>query len=45
MGFTFSDKLIRNNQIVFIYEECATTGVCTVAGQVREDVRLPSHRG
>ena len=38
MGFTFSDKLIRNNQIVFIYEECATTGVCTVAGQVREDV-------
>ncbi|MBQ6574931.1 MAG: hypothetical protein IJL90_02355, partial [Lachnospiraceae bacterium] len=38
MGFTFSDKLIRNNQIVFIYEECALSGVCRIAGQIREDI-------
>lgn len=38
MGFTFSDKLIRNNQIVFIYEECASSGICRVAGRVRDDI-------
>ena len=38
MGFTFSDKLIRNNQIVFIYEECALSGVCRIAGRIRDDI-------
>ncbi|MCR5688026.1 MAG: glycosyl hydrolase 115 family protein [Lachnospiraceae bacterium] len=38
MGFVFSEGNIRENQIVFIYEECAYSGVRKIAGRVREDV-------
>ncbi len=38
MGFNISNKNIRENQIVFIYEECAFSGVRKIAGKVREDM-------
>ena len=38
MAFTFSEADIRENQIVFIYEECAYSGVRKIAGRVREDI-------
>ncbi len=38
MGFTFSGPNIRDNQIVFIYEECAFSGVRKIAGRVRDDI-------
>ena len=38
MGFTFSTANIRENQIVFIYEDCADTGVRKIAGRVRADI-------
>ena len=38
MGFVFSETNIRENQIVFIYEECSFSGVRKIAGKVREDV-------
>ena len=38
MGFTFSNANIRENQIVFIYEENAFMGVRKIAGRVREDI-------
>ncbi|MBO4904532.1 MAG: glycosyl hydrolase 115 family protein [Lachnospiraceae bacterium] len=39
MSFTFSNANISENQVVFIYEECAYQGVRTVAGWVRDDIR------
>lgn len=38
MGYTFSETNIRDNQVVFIYEECAPQGVRKIAGRVREDI-------
>ncbi len=38
MAFTFSNANIRENQIVFIYEECALSGVRKIAGKVRDDI-------
>ena len=39
MGFIFSESNIRENQIVFIYEESTYPGVGKVAGLVREDIK------
>lgn len=38
MAFVFSETNIRDNQIVFIYEECAYSGVRKIAGRVRADI-------
>ena len=38
MGFIFSNANIRENNIVFIYEESAYPGVRKIAGRVREDI-------
>ena len=38
MGFVFSESNIRENQIVFIYEESSFSGVRKIAGKVREDI-------
>ena len=38
MAFTFSNSNISENQIVFVYEESAYSGVRKVAGKVREDI-------
>ena len=38
MAFTFSNTNISENQIVFVYEECAYSGVRKIAGKVREDI-------
>ena len=39
MSFKISNANIAENQVVFIYEECAYPGVRTVAGWVRDDMR------
>ncbi len=39
MAFRFSTGDIRENRLVFIYEECAYPGVRRIAGRVREDIR------
>lgn len=39
MGFKITNANIAENQVVFIYEECAYPGVRTVAGWVRDDLR------
>ena len=38
MAFTFSQTNIRENQVVFIYEEGAFSGVRKIAGFVRDDI-------
>ena len=38
MGYTFSETNIRDNQVVFIYEESAPQSVRKIAGRVREDI-------
>ncbi len=38
MAFTFSRTNISENQIVFVYEESAFSGVRKIAGKVREDI-------
>ncbi|MCR5301636.1 MAG: glycosyl hydrolase 115 family protein [Lachnospiraceae bacterium] len=38
MGFTITTESIRDNQTVFIYEECAFSGVRKTAGWVRDDI-------
>lgn len=39
MSFVFSPANIKENRLVFIYEECADTGVRKIAGRVREDIK------
>ena len=39
MPFIFSNANIQENRIVFIYEECAYSGVRRIAGRVRDDIR------
>ena len=38
MAYTFSHSNISENQIVFVYEDCAFSGVRKIAGKVREDI-------
>lgn len=38
MGFTFSNTNIKDNNIVFIYENSAYSGVRKIAGRVRDDI-------
>ncbi len=38
MGFTFSSTNIRENNVVFIYEDSAYPGVRRIAGRVRDDI-------
>lgn len=38
MGFTFSNANIKENKLVFIYEECEYSGVRKIAGVVRDDI-------
>ena len=38
MAFKFSESNIKENQLVFVYEECAYSGVRKVAGLVRDDI-------
>ncbi len=39
MPFVFSTANIKENRLVFIYEECAYPGVRKIAGRVREDIK------
>ena len=38
MSFSFTTSKIKDNNIVFIYEECAFPGVLRIAGCVRDDI-------